>query len=834
MPASATLLPSRRAELVIKPFGDNGQYVVKDPHTSEFFHIGAEEHFLLMQLDGKKEAGEICAAFTQELGQPLSEEELADFVEMARQQGFLQELEETPSTTEISPAIPDKGESNHPLPISEDKEPQRRENGTATHQPKPKRKKHRQSILYWRKSLFDPDRLMNWLEPKIPFFWTSGFLVVSALCIMAAVGIMWTSREQAVSSFARSLRWETFYWVWLTIFAVTMLHEFAHGLTCKHYGGEVHEIGFLLLFFMPCFYCNVSDAWLFREKSKRLWVTFAGGYFELFLWALAVFVWRLTVPESMIHYLAFVVVTSCGIQSLFNFNPLIKLDGYYLLSDWLEVPNLRQRARDYFAARCRWLLWGAKRPPRENRGHVLLLYGVVSFAFSLFFVSVMLLSLANFAYHYLGWVGLILIGSLGLVTTRGMLSGFSKGEVRQMFLLRHKRLICWLLIVAALIALLVLVPIEDHAGGTLLVRADARAEIRAPVAGFLKEIRCEEGDRISYGNVLFRLEIPDLESRLAQKRAEIKEAEAKLKLLLIGPRPEEIREQRERVKRAAERLALSQEHLQREQKAFEQERKRLEHKIAEHQAEVATAKAAYQRATILRSKNAFAEEDYAKAKRKWQVSQAQLQQASAEKNAYLAKGTLAAEQEVAKRNKEAAEAQATLSLLLAGSRPEEIEAQRATCTRLQAEAHYLEQLQQKLAVASPISGVVTTPRLREKIGQYVHEGNLIAVVEESAVAKAEISLDEQDAARLQLDQEVALKVQAFPFETFSAKVKHISPSIREEDDKKTVLVECLLKNGDGKLRPGMTGYGRVYTGSRVIGEILLYRVLRYVRTEFWW
>ena len=105
----------------------------------------------------------------------------------------------------------------------------------------------------------------------------------------------------------------------------TTLHEFAHGLTCKHFGGEVHEVGFLMLFFIPCFYCNVSDAWLFREKSRRLWVTLAGGYFDLLAWATAAFVWRLTAQDSMINYLAWVILSVLGVRNLFNFNPLLKL-----------------------------------------------------------------------------------------------------------------------------------------------------------------------------------------------------------------------------------------------------------------------------------------------------------------------------------------------------------------------------------------------------------------------------------------------------------------------------------------------------------------------------
>src|SRR5204863_7832804 len=97
------------------------------------------------------------------------------------------------------------------------------------------------------------------------------------------------------------------------------------------------------IYFQPALYCNVSDAWLFPEKSKRLWVAFAGPYFELFLWGLATLTWRITDVETGINYLALIVMITSGIKTLFNFNPLIKLYGYYLLSDWLEIPNLRKK-----------------------------------------------------------------------------------------------------------------------------------------------------------------------------------------------------------------------------------------------------------------------------------------------------------------------------------------------------------------------------------------------------------------------------------------------------------------------------------------------------------
>jgi putative peptide zinc metalloprotease protein len=809
----ATLLPCRRAELVIRPLGDQGPYVVKDPHTGAYFHLGEEEHFLLTQLDGQQDTETICAAFALRFGQPLTGEDLQEFLEMAEARGLL-------------------------LPASEGCEPPGPADTPRSPSPAPGAAPLGVRLLYWRKSLFDPDRFFTWLAPRIWFFWTPAFLVFSAGCIVLAAGLLWANRHEAAHSFLSSLRWESAVLAWLMLMLITTCHEFAHGLTCKRHGGEVHEVGFLLIYFMPCFYCNVSDAWLFKEKSKRLWVTFAGGYFELFLWALAVFVWRLTTPDSLVNYLAFVVLSACGVQTLFNFNPLLKLDGYYLLSDWLEVPNLNQRAADYLKGRLRWLLWGAERPESEpgGRGNLLralLLYGLVSWLYGLAFLGLSLVFLWYFFGAKLGVPGLVIVGFLGFMSVRGLFQGFTAGEVRNMIRFRHKRTVVWTLLLAGVPAGLFLIPMEDRVSGPFQVRPAVRAELRAPVAGFLKEICCDEGDRISPGEPLVHIEVPDLASRLAQKRAEVREAQARLRLLEIGPRYEEITEQRQRVERARALRGLAEKDLARGHQILEADLACLDKKIAQCAADLDFAQTSLARARGLLPSKTVSEEECLDKERKCRVCQALSEQVQAERRARVARGCQEAETELARRDKEWADARATLALLEAGTRPEEIEAESARLARLLEEVQYLGDLQKKEHVRSRVAGVIATPHLKEKVGQYVREGDLIAVVEEHAGLAAEISLAEQDLERVREGQRIELKARAFPFDQFPGQVDRVAPVAERGDLQGSVTIYCRLED-HGLLRPGMGGQARIYTGQRSVGQILIDRMLRCLRTEFWW
>src|SRR5262249_18064914 len=161
--------------------------------------------------------------------------------------------------------------------------------------------------------------------------------------------------------------------------------------------------------------------------------------------------------------------------------------------------------------------WGAPSPEREPHGRVLLGFGLATWLYSLVFLALVLAALVQFLGTRWGWAGLGGVALVGLVATPNLFREFSAGEVSKMISLRRKRRVVWVLALGGLVAGLFLIQIEDRAGGAFQVRALTRAELRASVAGFLREVYCEEGDRVSPGAAVARLEVPELSSRLAQK-----------------------------------------------------------------------------------------------------------------------------------------------------------------------------------------------------------------------------------------------------------------------------------------------------------------------------
>lgn len=838
MVASNLHLPIRKPGLIIAPANGDGKHVVKNRVTGEYFRVGEDTCFMLAQLDGQHSAAEIEDAYQRRFGEPLSEAELADFLKMALAHQFVEFPPDAgPATAAPAPvaapaiAAPDRQDATVANASVQAADAQ-----SAAQQPSTRRQS--QSLLAWRKTLVDPDRFLAAVAPAVSWVWSAGFLVVAAGVIAAAGVVLWLNRLEFFSTLATNFQWQTAIMAVVTLLAVTVLHEMAHGLTCKHFGGEVREMGFLLIFFMPSFFCNVSDAWLMPRKSHRLWITFAGGFFELFLWALAVFVWRLTMQDTLVNYLAWTVVSVSGIRVLLNCNPFIKLDGYYLLSDALDIPNLRQASLDRFLAVLRWMCWGGAKPGPQPHARLLMTYGVTCWLFSIGFMGLMLYSMARFLGEHLGPLGACIALVIAVVVVPRLFQGLLGQDASRMLATDPRRTSFWAMTVVATAVVLFCVRIDDYAKGTFEIRPRKRVEVRATIAGFLQPTHLDQGQHVEPGVMIAELVVPDLDSKIAQKRAELEETRATLRSIEAGTRKEEIAEQKNRVTRAADWCRLAKGDVVRGQQAFDETLHRLDRKLEQCKSEIWAAQATLQRGEGLVSKRTISEQQFLELQLRYKVAVSQYQQVEAERAATVSVGNSKAEEELSRREKELADAQGQLALLEAGSRQEEIEAERARLARIQEELSYLEGLQQKRRISSQARGVIITPHILEKAGQYLHEGDLICEVEDCSAVEFEISLPEQEVRDVQIGQSVRLKARALPYETFRAKVDRIAPAAESGKDngklQSQVVVYSRLDNPPSGLKAGMMGHAKIETGRAMVAKVLADDLLKYVRTEFWW
>jgi putative peptide zinc metalloprotease protein len=483
----------------------------------------------------------------------------------------------------------------------------------------------------------------------------------------------------------------------------------------------------------------------------------------------------------------------------------------------------------------RRLLWGAARPAPEPQPLLMLGYGLLSWTYSLTFLCLMLWGLARLLGSRWGLVGWGAGGMLAVMSLRNMFRGLSAGELTTMIRTRYARTGLWGIGLTAFAAG-GFVPIDDWATGEFQVRPTTRQELRAPLAAFIVEVHVEEGDAVTSGQCVVRLAIPDLETRIAQKEAEVHESQACLRLLEHGARPEEIAEQRLRVQRGRQWRDQAGEDLQHAREVLAADLARLDHALEESRAELEAARKRFQRDEALTSKGAVTKDRLEEAERALRVAQAKAEQRQAEQRARRAEGTRAAAAELGRRSKELADDEGRLALLEAGTRQDEIEAERSRLGRLAEEERYLVSLRDKLTVTSAVAGIVTTPRLKERVGQFVHEGDSLCVIEQASALVAEIALDEQQHSRVCARQRVQLKFRALPFQTFAGHVERIAPAAVKEATmaQGRFTVYCRLDGDTADLRQGMSGYARISTGRQPIGAIATDRALRLVRTEFWW
>lgn len=377
--------------------------------------------------------------------------------------------------------------------------------------------------------LWDPESFLTRVGPALrPLFGWVGVAIWLAAVIPAAVlaAMHWDALTSGVLE--RALEPQNLLLVWFVFPVLKTLHELGHAFATKAFGGEVHDMGVILLVLTPVPYVEASAASAFRQKRHRMLVGAAGMLVELFLAALALFVW-LVVEPGAIRTLAWNVMLVGSVSTvLFNANPLLRYDGYYILADWIEIPNLRIRANAYV----QWLLeryaFGLRSQPRPDaspseRGWFVF-YAVGSFAYrTLVVVAILLLVLSEWFF-----IGMILaaVGSVAWIGKplaqggRALFTGAKLRPVRRRAVAVTAGAVAFVLLVALLLPM----PLRTRADGIVWIPEEAF--VRAGEEGFVAEIVASPSGTVSKGDLLVRLEDPVVATEVEVADARVRELRA--------------------------------------------------------------------------------------------------------------------------------------------------------------------------------------------------------------------------------------------------------------------------------------------------------------------
>ncbi len=487
--------------------------IIKDPIAMKYVRLRDDEYFVLCQLDGARSLEQITKRYAEKFAPRTAKPaQINELIFRLHEHGLL-----------VS------------SPVGQGENLRRRAG-------KKRREKIAQaalSPLFIRFPGVDPDRFLNATIPFVRPLLHPLAIFCYALIASLAVITFAVNADQFVSEttdMGRWFRFESIVLLMVVIGATKVMHELGHAYVCKYFGGECHTIGPMLLLFSPALYCDTTDSWLLPNRFCRAAVGAAGMAVELVIASLATFVWSCS-PDGLVHFAAMNVMLVCSISTLlFNANPLLRYDGYYILSDLCDVPNLGPRSQTLLSSTMSRLCLTGGPPDRSiaNPGRsLMILYAVLawSYRWMLTLTIVFLVSrmLRPIRLESVGVAMACFAAGAAIWTILRPVVAFVKHPLKRRRL-EIRRVGLSAVAIGTLVAALTFpFPARVAAVATLTPkRSDA---VFATVAGFV-EMTATPGQRVRQGDVVAQLRNPAIElnyestkGKLANQRALIEALE---------------------------------------------------------------------------------------------------------------------------------------------------------------------------------------------------------------------------------------------------------------------------------------------------------------------
>jgi putative peptide zinc metalloprotease protein len=487
-------------------------WVVKDPVGLQYYRFEEEEFAILQMLDGELSLDEIAQKFERDFPpQTIRTEELQQFIGMLHRSGL------------VITNAPGQGQQ---LAKRHDERKRKERLSTLT------------NVLSMRFKGLDPERFFNFIYPYIRWFFTVPAMVCCILLGLAALTLVlvqfdtFQARLPTFQSFFQAQNWMP---LAITLAATKILHELGHGLSCKHFGGECHEIGVMFLVMTPCLYCNVSDSWMLPNRWHRAAIGAAGMYVEVVLASICTFIWWFTEPGPLNWFCLNVMFISSVSTVMFNANPLLRYDGYYILSDILEIPNLRQKASTILNRKLgKWFL-GLEEPEDpflpKRKQWLFAVYTVASAVYR-WVVTLSILYFLNKVFEPYG------LKILGQIIALGALYGLLIQPLWKVYKffkvpgrlgkVKRTRMYVSLALLIAVIAGVLFIPLPAHVYCPLEVEAREAESVYVFVDGVLDEVFVRPGDAVEKGQPIAQLHNIDVDISIVDLTGKQETYEAQL------------------------------------------------------------------------------------------------------------------------------------------------------------------------------------------------------------------------------------------------------------------------------------------------------------------
>lgn len=471
--------------------------VIEDTASEGFWRVGVDEFELISRLDGRSTVADARQQANGSSSCQLSSEQTRSIVMQLLHEGLLENMQ-----------------------------------SQAREQPTTRWLRRLNSSVFFRLRLGNPQSILEWLFPLVGFLVSPWLFPAWLLTVIASATVAVVHWDQLSEGAVRVISPDSWIYFLLIWWGLKLVHELAHGLACVRYGGTVRETGILLLLFAPLgAYVDVTSSWRFPSKWKRIHVTIAGVYIELWIASLSILIWSWT-SDPLVQQLCLQTFLLASVATLFfNGNPLIRFDGYYLLSDLLDLPNLYRRGQIAVQVAASRVFFG-DRPLAMNsvpsEGLFVLLFGIACWTWRWILCLGIILAAATMFQGAgvalalalaLGWVvmPLVRVGRGLLVRVRNRPVSLVRGALvvsiagSAMFLLVTR----WE------------VPRAVVAPG--VVRSVDSTMVRAEVDGWVEELRVKPGQRVEAGDVLVRLRNPELNLEILRLQNEVRRQDLRLR-----------------------------------------------------------------------------------------------------------------------------------------------------------------------------------------------------------------------------------------------------------------------------------------------------------------